>query len=58
MPSPWWLCPNEPRCPHGATFHDLHDYEDQSPTCCMEGCSCGRGPVASPAPEEPTPDAR
>lgn len=40
--APWWLCPNEPRCPHGAILHDEEDYDDDSPTCCVEGCTCGR----------------
>ncbi len=37
----WWLCPNEPRCPHGALFHDVYDFDDPSPTCCVDGCTCG-----------------
>lgn len=43
----WWLCPNEPRCPHGAALHDVYDYDDPRPTCCAEGCDCGK-------PEPPT----
>lgn len=38
----WWLCPNEPRCPHGAVLHDFEDMEDDHPRCCVEGCDCGR----------------
>ena len=37
----WWLCPNEPRCPHGAIIHDVYELGD-TPTCCVEGCGCGR----------------
>jgi len=37
-------CPNVPPCPHGAVFHDIEDYDDDSPTCCVEGCTCGRRP--------------
>lgn len=37
----WWLCPNQPRCPHGAALHDIEDLGDVSPTCCVEGCRCG-----------------
>lgn len=39
---PWWLCPNEPRCPHAALFHDVYDAEDTMPRCCAEGCECGK----------------
>jgi DNA-binding XRE family transcriptional regulator len=38
----WWLCPNEPRCPHGAVLHDIEEDGDPSPTCCAEGCLCGQ----------------
>lgn len=38
----WWLCPNEPRCPHGGVLHDVVDPEDQIPRCCVTGCECGR----------------
>ena len=38
----WWLCPNTPPCPHGGPLHDIEDLEDQTPTCCVEGCTCGR----------------
>jgi hypothetical protein len=41
----WWLCPNEPRCPHGAVLHDVEDGEDTTPRCCAEGCGCGVQPV-------------
>lgn len=43
--SGWWLCPNEPRCPHGAVLHDICgdlECELDVPTCCVEGCDCGR----------------
>ena len=40
-PTAWWVCPNEPRCPHGAVVHDVYDDEDQVPRCCAEGCQCG-----------------
>ena len=33
--------PNEPRCPHAAVIHDVHDDEDEVPRCCAEGCMCG-----------------
>jgi hypothetical protein len=39
-PPPWWLCPNEPRCPHGRILHDDNG-EGDVPTCCVEGCPCG-----------------
>jgi hypothetical protein len=38
---PWWVCPNEPRCPHAAVIHDVYDSEDEVPRCCAEGCQCG-----------------
>lgn len=37
----WWLCPNEPRCSHGAILHDVDDYDDPTPRCCVDGCACG-----------------
>jgi hypothetical protein len=37
----WWLCPNEPRCPHGAVIHDVRELGD-TPACCVEGCDCGK----------------
>ena len=40
----WWACPNTPPCPHGGALHDVEDLEDQSPTCCVEGCTCGARP--------------
>ena len=42
MSGEWWLCPNDPPCPHGRVLHDVEDFEDESPTCCVEGCDCGR----------------
>ena len=37
----WWLCPNEPRCPHGGVLHDVYELGD-TPRCCAEGCDCGK----------------
>lgn len=37
----WWLCPNTPRCPHGAILHDVYDADDPTPACCVDGCPCG-----------------
>lgn len=37
-----WRCPNNPPCPHPGLLHDIEDLEDTSPTCCAEGCKCGR----------------
>ncbi len=44
---PWWVCPNEPRCPHAAVLHDVYDDEDEVPRCCAEGCQCGARPGAA-----------
>ena len=41
----WWLCPNDPPCPHGAVLHD-GDGADEPFTCGAEGCTCGRTPAA------------
>lgn len=38
---PWWLCPNDPPCIHGAALHDVEDFGDPLPRCCSEGCPCG-----------------
>lgn len=38
----WAFCPNRPPCSHPALVHDIYDYDDPSPRCCMEGCDCGR----------------
>lgn len=43
----WWLCPNDPPCPHGAIVHDIAEMDDEWPTCCVEGCSCGITPAAA-----------
>jgi hypothetical protein len=43
----WWLCPNEPRCPHAALFHDVYDDEDEVPRCCADGCQCGAAAQAA-----------
>lgn len=48
----WWLCPNEPRCLHGALIHDVYDDEDQAPRCCAEGCPCGARPKDGPLTRE------
>jgi len=40
--TPWWLCPNEPKCPHAAVFHDIEEQDDPLPRCCFDGCDCGR----------------
>lgn len=34
--NPPWLCPNG-MCEHGLV---LHDWDDEGPACCMEGCAC------------------
>ena len=31
---------NIPPCPHW--LHDIEDYDDPSPTCCVDDCTCGR----------------
>lgn len=51
-PGAWWICPNEPRCPHGAALHDVYDFDDPRPTCCAEGCPCGQ--PQAPAPTDQT----
>ena len=38
----WWVCPNQPPCPHGAVVHDVEDFDDRLPRCCVEGCGCGQ----------------
>lgn len=35
------LSPGCPTCGHGDAFHDVYDYDDPYPTCCIEGCTCG-----------------
>jgi hypothetical protein len=40
--SGWWKCPNQPPCPHAGVFHDIYDFDDDRPTCCEEGCTCGQ----------------
>ncbi len=32
-------CPNG-WCEH--SLHDVYDYDDPYPTCCVEGCTCGQ----------------
>jgi hypothetical protein len=41
----WLTCPNEPRCPHMGLLHDINDYDDPAPMCCVEGCACGKSPA-------------
>src|SRR5258708_1626559 len=38
----WWQCPNNPPCPHGNLLHDIDSLEDPRPTCCVDGCNCGK----------------
>lgn len=40
-PGAWWLCPNLPRCGHPAVLHDIEEYDDPVPRCCVDGCRCG-----------------
>jgi len=40
----WWLCPNEPKCPHAALFHDIEEMDDPLPRCCFDDCACGQKP--------------
>mgnify|MGYP001560940380 CR=1 FL=1 len=37
----WWSCPNRPPCSHGAALHDVEDWDDDRPRCCVDGCQCG-----------------
>ncbi|CRK59033.1 hypothetical protein [Alloactinosynnema sp. L-07] len=37
-----WICPNIPRCEHPAMAHDVADYADPRPMCCVDGCPCGK----------------
>lgn len=41
----WWLCPNDPPCPHGNALHDIEALGDPLPTCCADGCTCGHDKV-------------
>ena len=34
-------CPNEPPCEHDGLVHDIEDYGDPLPRCCVDGCRCG-----------------
>lgn len=38
----WWRCPSNPPCEHAALFHDIEEYDDPRPRCCVEGCDCGK----------------
>jgi hypothetical protein len=49
---PWWLCPNEPRCPHGRIIHDVYYEDDEVPRCCAGGCQCGARPGPGPMTRE------
>jgi hypothetical protein len=42
MTSPWGPCPNEPRCAHSAATHDIAEYDDPRPMCCVPDCTCGK----------------
>jgi len=44
MTTAWWRCPNDPPCPHPGTIHDIYDFDDEVPTCCVEECGCGKHP--------------
>jgi hypothetical protein len=44
LAAPWWMCPNEPGCPHPGLIHDIYDADDTRPRCCAEGCDCGKRP--------------
>lgn len=37
----WWQCPNSPSCGHAGALHDVEEFGDPIPTCCVEGCPCG-----------------
>jgi hypothetical protein len=37
-----FTCPNEPPCEHSGLLHDIWTLEEPLPTCCVEGCKCGR----------------
>lgn len=54
-PDAWWLCPNQPRCGHGAVLHDVDDYDDPIPRCCVDGCPCG-AILGPPPPPDLAPD--
>jgi hypothetical protein len=34
-------CPNDPRCPHPDVVHDIFEWGDPRPMCCVGGCYCG-----------------
>lgn len=38
----WWECPNTPQCRHAGVVHDVEDFDDLTPTCCADGCECGK----------------
>jgi hypothetical protein len=48
-PPVWLFCPNTPRCPHPGLIHDIDDYDDPKPMCCVEGCGCGQNATAGDA---------
>lgn len=33
-------CPNG-TCAHSGGIHDIYEFDDPYPTCCVEGCTCG-----------------
>jgi hypothetical protein len=37
----WWLCPNDPPCPHAAVLHEVEEWGAPD-VCSEEGCGCGR----------------
>ncbi len=41
-PPLWRPCPNTPPCPHSDFAHDIYDFDDPRPTCCVEDCTCGK----------------
>jgi hypothetical protein len=47
----WWRCPNDPPCPHAGLFHDVEDFDDPSPRCCVDGCDCGGSPLGDARPK-------
>lgn len=34
------LPPGNPSA-HAAVLHDVHDFDDERPRCCVDGCRCG-----------------
>ena len=42
-------CPNQPPCEHNGLVHEIDDWDDPSPRCCMDGCGCGAPSARSDA---------